>query len=106
MRSSIDAGTEKKDKCLQKIEGASPPLSERLREISNNLKLFCSTTPLRVKMPEEFDKQYSAGMCFTDTIEPKTPTAEICTRFSEKLEITKYSSPWEKFSQRSSGMKV
>lgn len=102
-------GTEKKDSCLQNDKASSPPLSARLREISNNLKLFCSATPLRVKLSEEVDKQQNnKTMAFTDSsIEPRTPTAETCTRFNQKeVEIAKYCSPWEKFSQRSSGMKV
>lgn len=101
-------GTEKEDSCLQNNK-ASPPLSARLREISNNLKLFCSATPLRVKLSEEVDKQHNKTMTFNDSsIEPRTPTAETCaTRFNQKeVEIAKYCSPWEKFSQRSSGMKV
>ncbi|XP_027110282.1 kinesin-like protein KIN-10C isoform X2 [Coffea arabica] len=79
-------------------EHGSPPLSERLRQLSNSLKSFCSSTPLHVKMLDNGDAQHNV-------IEPKTPIFEYGARVTERSEITKYSSPWELLSKRSSGMK-
>ncbi|CDP05179.1 unnamed protein product [Coffea canephora] len=79
-------------------EHGSPPLSERLRQLSNSLKSFCSSTPLHVKMLDNGDAQHNV-------IEPKTPIFEYGARVTERSEITKYSSPWEMLSKRSSGMK-
>lgn len=77
------------------VGGGSPPLSVRLREISNNLKSLYSSTPLCVKEPQSVD------MCSSNVVEPITPL-----RVDGKWESTKISSPWETFSARSSRMKV
>ena len=44
-------------------EGVSPPISSRLQELSNNLKLLCSSTS-------------SYDQVFTEIVEPKTPIME------------------------------
>ncbi|KAL3524289.1 hypothetical protein ACH5RR_017123 [Cinchona calisaya] len=96
-------GKEKKD--LLTNDGGSPPLSERLRQLSNNLKSFYST-PSRIKMPDEGNTQHSLQAGYVaDFIEPNTPSVEFDTKCAERLDITKHSSPWETFSKRSSGMK-
>ncbi|KAK4431479.1 Kinesin-like protein KIN-10C [Sesamum alatum] len=81
---------------VPKKNDASPPLSERIREISNNLKELCSSTPLTIKMPEEA-VAYSSQLCYNDIAEPKTPAME--------LSIARYCSPRGTFSNRSSGVK-
>lgn len=79
----------------------SPPLSARLREITNNLRLLEASTPLHILMPKQSDASQGIESC--DIIEPKTPKTETDAR---TLEIVKYSSPWDRFHARSSGVKV
>ncbi|KAI3458135.1 hypothetical protein Pfo_014798 [Paulownia fortunei] len=82
---------------LQKKDDGSPPLSERIREISNNLKSLCASTPLTIKMPEEVVAPYSSQVGYSDIVEPKTPAIE--------LNCARYCSPRGTFSNRSSGVK-
>ncbi|GKV31158.1 hypothetical protein SLEP1_g39887 [Rubroshorea leprosula] len=83
-------------------ESGSPPISECLQELSNNLKLLYSSIPSCVEIPPKNDAlnaQFS-----TDTLEPKTPEPSI--QVNEKCELANISSsPWQTFSMRSSGVK-
>ncbi|KAL0304278.1 UNVERIFIED_CONTAM: Kinesin-like protein KIN-10C [Sesamum radiatum] len=58
---------------VHKKNDASPPLSERIREISNNLKSLCASSPLAIKMQEEAAASYGSQLCYNDIVEPKTP---------------------------------
>ncbi|KAL0400737.1 UNVERIFIED_CONTAM: Kinesin-like protein KIN-10C [Sesamum latifolium] len=80
-----------------KKNDASPLLSERIREISNNLKSLCASSPLTIKMPEEAAASYGSQLCYNDIVEPKTPAME--------LSIARCCSPRGNFSNQSSGVK-
>ncbi|KAK6155684.1 hypothetical protein DH2020_009932 [Rehmannia glutinosa] len=82
---------------LHRNDDGSPPLSERIREISNNLKSLCASTPLTIKMPEDTVALYNNQVGCYDIVEPKTPVME--------LNIARYCSPRATFSNRSSGVK-
>ncbi|OIT33352.1 PREDICTED: kinesin-like protein KIN-10C [Nicotiana attenuata] len=97
--------TEKKSGDMNIDKVASPPLSERLREITNNLRLLESSTSLHMLMPKQLDTSQGSLESSGDIIEPKTPTAETDMRTGDKLEIAMYTSPWERFHTRSSGVK-
>ncbi|KAL6545209.1 hypothetical protein OROHE_009874 [Orobanche hederae] len=79
-------------------DDGSPPLSEKIREISNNLKSLCASTSLKIKMPEDVVAPYSQVDC-NEITEPKTPVVE--------LNIARCCSPNPRgtFSNRSSGVK-
>ncbi|KAK9291483.1 hypothetical protein L1049_019431 [Liquidambar formosana] len=85
-------------------EGGSPPISARLRELSNNLKSLYSSTPLCIMMPQENDASLN-GEVSTDIVEPKTPVLEKKLRVNDKLELACINSPWETFNMHNSGMK-
>ena len=74
-------------------EGVSPPISSRLRELSNNLKLLCSSTS-------------SYDQVSTEIVEPKTPIMEQSRTLDDRWDVADVNSPWGTFSMRSSGMKV
>ncbi|XP_022871686.1 kinesin-like protein KIN-10C isoform X2 [Olea europaea var. sylvestris] len=76
---------------LKKNEDGAPSLTERLREISNNLRSLSSSTPSRVKFLENVVTPCS------NHIDPKTPVMQ------RAVEI--YHSPRGTFSNRSSGVK-
>lgn len=97
--------TEKKSGDMNIDKVASPPLSERLREITNNLRLLESSTSLHMLMPKQLDTSQGSLESSGDIIEPKTPKAETDMRTGDKLEIAMYTSPWERFHTRSSGVK-
>ncbi|KAK4283066.1 hypothetical protein QN277_000062 [Acacia crassicarpa] len=85
----------------------SPPISTQLRELSNNLKLLLSSTPLSVKIPEQdcimsLDNNQVSS---TDIEEPKTPVMEQTVGSIDKWNVMNAKSPWETYSVRSSGMK-
>ncbi|EYU25107.1 hypothetical protein MIMGU_mgv1a003181mg [Erythranthe guttata] len=84
---------------LHKKNDGSPPLSERIREIANNLKSICASTPSAVKMPEEVVAAYNSQsqVSYNDTTEPKTPIVELSS--------ARYCSPRGTFTNRSSGVK-
>lgn len=82
----------------------SPPLSARLRELSNNLKSLWSSTPLHIKLPEENDAS-SYGQVCTEIVEPKTPMMDWSI-VNEGWDVANVHSPWETLSMRNSGMKV
>lgn len=75
----------------------SPPLSERVREICNNLKAICESTPT-IKMPEEMATPCKHPVLYNDSQEPKTPAMDPSS--------ARYASPWGTFSNRSSKLKV
>lgn len=77
---------------LKKNEDGVPSLTQRLREISNNLRSLSSSTPSRVKFLENVVTPCS------NHIDPKTPVMQ------RAVEI--YHSPRGTFSNRSSGVKV
>ncbi|XP_041013315.1 kinesin-like protein KIN-10C [Juglans microcarpa x Juglans regia] len=81
----------------------SPPLSARLRELSNNLKSLWSSTPLHIKLPEENDAS-SYGQVCTEIVEPKTPMMDWSI-VNEGWDVANVHSPWETLSMRNSGMK-
>lgn len=102
--SFVEEGDSKENQSILVDKGVSPPISERLRELSNNLKSLCSSTPLKVKSPQVIDAS-SNDQVSTDIIEPKTPTTEQNMRVYDGWEITNISGPWETLNMRSSGMK-
>lgn len=102
----VDVDTEEKSGDMNIDKVASPPLSERLREITNNLRLLESSTSLHMLMPKQLDTSQGSLESSGDIIEPKTPKAETDMRTGDKLEIAMYTSPWERFHTRSSGVKV
>ncbi|KAG8381310.1 hypothetical protein BUALT_Bualt06G0109100 [Buddleja alternifolia] len=91
------ASTCEENNTLHKKDDSSPPLSERIREISNNLKSLCASTPLRIKMPDEAVAQCSSQVSYNDIVDPKTPVLELKT--------ASYCSPRDTFSNRSSRLK-
>lgn len=84
-------------------EDKSPPISARLRELSNNLRLICSSTPLSINIPES-DAPY--GSVSTEVMEPETPNMERSLRVYDEQDVTNPTTPWETFSKRSTGVKV
>lgn len=95
----------KENQCRLVKKGVSPPLSARLRELSNNLKSLCSSTPLHEKLPKAIDAS-SYDQVSTDIVGPKTPTTEPSMRVYDRWEVANAGSPWEALSMRSSRMKV
>ena len=83
---------DKENQLMLANERVSPPISERLRELSNNLKLLCYSTSSHVKS--------------TEIVEPKTPIMEQTMRVNDRCEVADVNSPWETLSTRSFGMKV
>ncbi|KAJ7974171.1 Kinesin-like protein [Quillaja saponaria] len=82
----------------------SPPLSTRLRELSNNLKSLYSSTPLSMKIPEDNDALFYSQVP-RDIVEPRTPTTELRVRIDDRWDATNVQSPWETFSMHNSGIK-
>ncbi|KAI4351715.1 hypothetical protein L6164_006043 [Bauhinia variegata] len=95
---------DKENSSLMANEDGSPLISAQLRELSNNLKSLYYSTPSCMKIPEEryisFDNQASV-----DIVEPKTPVNEQSVKTKDRWDIANFNSPWEAYSQRSSGMK-
>ncbi|CAA0834354.1 ATP binding microtubule motor family protein [Striga hermonthica] len=82
----------------RKKDDGSPPLSERIKEISNNLKSLCaSSTPLMVNTQESVIAPHNNQAVHFEIMEPKTPAMKHC--------IARLGSPQGTFSNRSSGMK-
>lgn len=82
-------------------QGGSPPISAQLQELSNSLKLLCSSTPSCMDITLKNDAFHNQTS--TDIGEPTTPSSSM--RVTNR-EITSFCSPWEKFNARSTGMKV
>lgn len=98
-----DQPFDKENNFLLVNENESPPISARLQELSNNLKLLYSSTPLCIELPPKNDVSFD-GQVSTEILEPKTPE---CSSVNDKLEIADTNcSPWKVFSARSSKMKV
>lgn len=81
-------------------QGGSPPISAQLQELSNSLKLLCSSTPSCIDITPKNDAFHNQTS--TDIGEPTTPSSSM--RVTNR-EITSFCSPWEKFNARSTGMK-
>ncbi|KAK9143772.1 hypothetical protein Syun_013172 [Stephania yunnanensis] len=71
-----DSNLEKENNVLVDMN-VSPPLSERLRELSNSLKSLCSTTPLACEKYLKEDESNAIQDC-KNLVDPKTPTVESC----------------------------
>lgn len=84
-------------------EDKSPPISARLRELSNSLRLICSSTPVCLNISES-DAPY--GLVSSDVMEPQTPTMERSLQVYDEQEVANPTTPWETFSKRSTGLKV
>ncbi|XP_010671853.2 kinesin-like protein KIN-10C isoform X1 [Beta vulgaris subsp. vulgaris] len=103
--------------------GASPPLSARIRELSNNLKSLCMTTETNLKITRESSNlldqviyenlepatpilyQHISDDEKHENIEFNTPRVESNVRANEKYEIANLASPWGSLHMRSAGMK-
>ncbi|KAM4069014.1 hypothetical protein ACB094_12G057000 [Castanea mollissima] len=85
-------GMDKENQHILANESVSPPISLRLRELSNSLKLLCSSTS-------------SYDQVSTEIVEPKTPIMEQSRTLDDRWDVADVSSPWGTFSMRSSGMK-
>ncbi|KAL9240465.1 hypothetical protein vseg_014680 [Gypsophila vaccaria] len=66
-------------------DARSPPLSARLRDLSNNLKSLCISTEA-MKMTQDNQAIYE--------VEPKTPIFQPSAKVSEKYVRTNNASPW------------
>lgn len=94
---SVTASTCEENNYLYIKGDGSPPLSERIREICNNLKTLCESTPSTIKMPEEIATPCNNQVSYYDSVEPKTPAVEPNS--------ARYCSPWGTFSNRSTKLK-
>ena len=74
---------------------SSPKLSDRLKEISNSLKLL-STRP--VNITKQKTDMVCAQPCYTDVAEPKTPAVHLKLGHAEDLQ--------ESFKSCNTGIKV
>ena len=83
----------------------SPPISVRLRELSNNLKALCNATPSLPTMVGKNDASNHA-LVPTDIMEPKTPVVEHSMMMGNKSNYKIFNSPWEALNVHSTGMKV
>ncbi|CAL5323204.1 unnamed protein product [Camellia sinensis] len=94
---------DKENKSSLMNEAGSPPLSARLRDLSNDLKSLLSLTPIQIEIPPETDVPYSDQVVSADIVELKTPVKEQHLRVKDKWEVA--NCPSETFSARSSGFK-
>ncbi|XWS37853.1 hypothetical protein CRYUN_Cryun19dG0081100 [Craigia yunnanensis] len=98
-----DQPLDKENKFLLVNKNESPPISARLQELSNNLKLLYSSTLSCIEIPPKTDVSFD-GEVSTEVLEPKTPEPSLPV--NDKLEIADINcSPWKAFSARSSKMK-
>lgn len=77
-------------------EGASPPISVKLKRLADNLKAL-SSTPLPVSRLQNANTQVCNSV---DTMEPKTPLV------THKMDTSNSKCQSGSFSKRSSGLKV
>ncbi|KAL1531410.1 kinesin-like protein KIN-10C isoform X2 [Salvia divinorum] len=77
----------------------SPPLSERIREICNNLKSLCESTPLTIKMPEEIATPRNNEVSYNDS------NQELKTTPAMEPNSARYCTPQGIVSSRSSKLK-
>lgn len=88
--------TFEKENCKSLInEAGSPPISAKLGELSNRLKLLHSSTPAHLSATGNDDTNY---------VEPRTP--ERSMESNDMLQVKEFQSPWQKFSARSTGVQV
>ncbi|XVE64243.1 hypothetical protein DITRI_Ditri07aG0085700 [Diplodiscus trichospermus] len=80
----------------------SPPISTRLQELSNNLKLLYSSSMSCIEIPPKTDVSFD-GQASTELLEPKTPEPSVAANDKEIADIN--CSPWKAFSAHSSKMK-
>ncbi|XP_058076008.1 kinesin-like protein KIN-10C isoform X2 [Magnolia sinica] len=86
------------------IDGSSPPISVRLREITNTLKSLCSPSPLSsIQMPKE--AMLGCSLVSKDLTEPKTPGIPFSLGVSDNLESENTGTPADVFKTRSCGLK-
>ncbi|EOY23230.1 ATP binding microtubule motor family protein, putative isoform 1 [Theobroma cacao] len=98
-----DQAMDKENNFLLVNENESPPISARLQELSNNLKLLFSSTPSCVEIPPKTDVSLY-GQVSTEILEPKTPEPSLPV--NDKWEIANTNcSPWKALSAHSSRMK-
>ncbi|KAK1267648.1 Kinesin-like calmodulin-binding protein [Acorus gramineus] len=79
---------------------SSPPISARLREITNTLKSLCSPLPLCIKTPSDGISQSKDAI-----LEPKTPAALFSKRVVDDQVHAECGTPLERYSARSAGLK-
>ncbi|XWS61186.1 hypothetical protein CRYUN_Cryun07bG0103900 [Craigia yunnanensis] len=98
-----DQPLDKENNFLLVNKNESPPISARLQELSNNLKLLFSSTPSCIEIPPKTDVSFDDQVS-TEILEPKTPEPSLPV--NDKLEIADINcSPWKAFNARSSKMK-
>ncbi|XP_068640518.1 kinesin-like protein KIN-10C isoform X2 [Aristolochia californica] len=86
------------------ISRPSPPISARLREITNTLKSLSSTpVPIYIKTPIAGNTYHS--QVSKEPIEPKTPSIPFNVGVEENLELATAATPREVFEARSCGLK-
>ncbi|KAG5558603.1 hypothetical protein RHGRI_008525 [Rhododendron griersonianum] len=78
---------EKENKNLLINKDESPPLSARLRDLTNNLKSLYAATPIQMKIPNETDTSSRGLVVSTDTVEPKTPVTQHAITAKDKWEV-------------------
>ncbi|XP_022159848.1 kinesin-like protein KIN-10C isoform X3 [Momordica charantia] len=83
-------------------EDKSPPISARLRELSNTLRLISSSAPMCLKIPDSDAAPRS--LVSTDVMEAQTPTIEWSRDYDEH-DVADPTTPWETLSKRSTGVK-
>lgn len=84
-------------------EDSSPPISARLRALSNSLRLICSTTPVCLKISNSQDP---CGLVSADAVvEPQTPTMEPSLQVYDEQDGANPTTPWETLSKRSATLK-
>ncbi|GAB2294025.1 hypothetical protein Dimus_028241 [Dionaea muscipula] len=88
---------DKENKSSLYREGGSPPLSARLRELSNNLKSLCTATKFKLPMTQENGNLTSHDEVAHQISEPITPIAET--------EPIDFATPQEKFHTCNSKLK-
>ncbi|XP_022972990.1 kinesin-like protein KIN-10C isoform X1 [Cucurbita maxima] len=88
--------------CSTINEDKSPPLSAQLQALSNNWRSVCSSTRACLRVS---DNNAPNGLVFTDVTEPQTPTMERSLCVYNEQDVVNPSTPWETFSQRSTGVK-
>lgn len=83
----IGDNMEKENKILLINKNESPPLSARLRDLTNNLKSLYAATPIQMKIPNETDTSSHGLVVSTDIVEPKTPVTQHAITAKDKWEV-------------------
>lgn len=97
----VESNMKQNQNSLVNMAECSPPLSERLREISNSLKLLSTQ---QISMGPKVDVPYSKQDC-VDQIEPKTPGVPFNLRLDSNSNF-ETGTPQDIFRTRSTGLKV